>query len=269
MIEGSGQMTEQPNPFQPPQADIEPVAQHHSGSLLDEPRTVAAGNGMQWISDGWGLFKGNIGLWIGMFVTLAAIFIGASMIPFLGFLASALFPILMGGWMLACHRQHTEGEFRFEDLFAGFREHLQPLAIAGLVYLGANLVMMLIAGVLMAVMIGSMAFMDGNMAFAALSMGFLLAMLVVLALMIPVLMLIWFAPALITLHGVAPVDAMKMSFFGCLRNIVPFLVYGLVGMGLFIVGAIPLLLGWLLVYPLLMCSIYTAYLDIFLAEDSA
>lgn len=262
-------MTEQSNPFEPPRADIEPLAEPAAGNLLDEPRTVPAGNGMQWISDGWVLFKGNIGLWVLMFVTMAAIFIAASMIPFLGFLASALFPILMGGWMLACQRQHCEGEFRFEDLFAGFREHFKPLVIAGLVYLAANLVMMLIAGVLMAVMIGSMAFMDGgDMAMATLSMGFILAMLVVMALMIPVLMLVWFAPALITLQGVAPVDALKMSFFGCLRNIVPFLVYGLVGMGLFIVGAIPLFLGWLLVYPLFLCSIYTAYRDIFLAEDS-
>ncbi len=261
-------MTEQANPFQPPRAEIEPIVESGSGSLLEAPRSAPAGNGMQWISDGWVLFKGNIGLWILMFVTLGAIFIAASLIPFLGFLASGLFPILMGGWMLACHRQHTEGEFRFEDLFAGFREHFKPLAIAGLVYLGANLVMMLIAGVLMAIMIGSMAVMDGgDMALATLSLGFLLAMLVIMALMIPVLMLIWFAPALIILQEVAPVEAMKMSFFGCLRNIIPFLVYGLVGMGLFIVGAIPLFLGWLLVYPLLMCSIYPAYLDIFIAED--
>ena len=263
-------MTEQSNPFQPPQADIEPVAEPITGNLLEQPRAVPAGNGMQWISDGWVLFKANIGLWILMFLTLGALFIVASMIPLLGMLASWLFPIFLGGWMVACHRQHSEGEIKFEDLFSGFSEHFKPLAIAGLIYLGANLVMMLVAGIFMAVMIGSMFAMNPDeAAMAAMGLGFVLFMLVILAVMIPILMLIWFAPALIVLQGVPPVDAMKMSFFGCLRNIIPFLIYGLVGMALFIVGAIPLFLGWLLVYPLLMCSIYTAYRDIFIAEDSS
>lgn len=262
-------MTEQSNPFEPPRADIEPVEENSTGDLLKEPRAVPAGNGMQWFSDGWVLFKANIGLWILMLLTMGAIFMVASMVPFLGMLASWLFPMFMGGWMVACHRQHIEGELKFDDLFAGFNEHFKPLAIAGLIYLGANLVMLLVVGILMAVVIGSMLAVEPDDAAAAfMGFGFLLSMLVVMALMIPVFMLIWFAPALIVLQGVAPVDAMKMSFLGCLRNILPFLIYGLVGMVLFIVGAIPLLLGWLLVYPLLLCSIYTSYRDIFIAEET-
>jgi uncharacterized membrane protein len=99
--------------------------------------------------------------------------------------------------------------------------------------------------------------------------GDLLGVLVAMALLVPVLMMIWFAPALIVLHDVAPVEALKMSFFGCLRNIMPFLIYGLVGLLMLVVGAIPLFLGWLVVYPVLMIAIYTAYRDIFLEEDAA
>ena len=40
--------------------------------------------------------------------------------------------------------------------------------------------------------------------------------------MLPLMMMIWFAPALITQHRISPVDALRMSFMGCLRNILSF-----------------------------------------------
>ena len=49
--------------------------------------------------------------------------------------------------------------------------------------------------------------------------------------------------------GSEPWAAMKVSFIGCLRNIVPFLIYGVVGIALAIVATIPLLLGWLVLGP--------------------
>jgi uncharacterized membrane protein len=48
-----------------------------------------------------------------------------------------------------------------------------------------------------------------------------------------------------------------------MRNIVPFLLYGLVGVGLAIVATIPLLLGWLVLGPLTIASLYTGYCDIY------
>jgi len=56
---------------------------------------------------------------------------------------------------------------------------------------------------------------------------------------------------------------MKMSFAGCLRNILPFLVYGLVGFGLAIAATIPLFLGWLVLGPVVSASLYTSYRDIY------
>jgi len=60
---------------------------------------------------------------------------------------------------------------------------------------------------------------------------------------------------------------MKMSFSGCLRNVMPFLVYGLIGMVLAVVATIPIALGWLVAGPLSIASIYTSYCDIF--EDAS
>ena len=52
--------------------------------------------------------------------------------------------------------------------------------------------------------------------------------LVVLVIAAVFAMLNWFAPALVALRGATAVDAMKASFMSCLRNWVPFLVYGLI-----------------------------------------
>ena len=60
---------------------------------------------------------------------------------------------------------------------------------------------------------------------------------------------------------------MKLSFVGCIRNILPFLLYGVVWIGLAIVATIPFLLGWLVLGPVTVASIYASYCDIF--EDPA
>ena len=60
---------------------------------------------------------------------------------------------------------------------------------------------------------------------AGLGVG-MLGLLVALALSLVVAMAIWFAPALVVLRDVAPVEAMKASFAACLKNTVPLLVYG-------------------------------------------
>jgi uncharacterized membrane protein len=57
---------------------------------------------------------------------------------------------------------------------------------------------------------------------------------------------------------------MKESFQGCLKNALPFLIYGLVGLVAAVVAAIPFGLGWLVFGPVLMASVYTAYKDIYL-----
>jgi uncharacterized membrane protein len=56
---------------------------------------------------------------------------------------------------------------------------------------------------------------------------------------------------------------MKASFMGCLKNILPFLVYGVIMFGLAIVASIPLALGWLVLGPMTIASVYTAYRDIY------
>jgi len=93
--------------------------------------------------------------------------------------------------------------------------------------------------------------------------GFLIVILVVLALLIPIMMAYWFAPALVALNGMSALAAMKLSFVACLRNFVPFLIYGLIGLVLAVLAILPVGLGMLVLGPVMTASIYTSYRDIF------
>jgi uncharacterized membrane protein len=84
--------------------------------------------------------------------------------------------------------------------------------------------------------------------------------------LIPLMMAYFFAPALVVLDGLPAPTAMRLSFSGCLKNIVPFLLYGLVGLVLLVLGAIPFGLGLLVVMPVFVGSIYAAYRDIYHGE---
>jgi uncharacterized membrane protein len=95
----------------------------------------------------------------------------------------------------------------------------------------------------------------------------MLGALLFLALSLPLIMAVWFAPALVVLRGAEPWTAMKLSFSGCLKNVVPFLVYGLIAILLAIVASVPVMLGWFVLLPVAIASIYTSYCDIF--EDGS
>jgi uncharacterized membrane protein len=67
----------------------------------------------------------------------------------------------------------------------------------------------------------------------------------------------------VVFHGQSAAQAMKASFVACLKNIVPFLVYGVLTFLLAILASIPFGLGWLVLGPVLAGSLYAGYRDIF------
>ncbi|MCL2591705.1 MAG: hypothetical protein FWD67_12780 [Betaproteobacteria bacterium] len=76
-------------------------------------------------------------------------------------------------------------------------------------------------------------------------------------------MSMWFVPALVMVHKVAPVKAMKMSFSACCKNILPGIVFSISITLLIIISAIPLGLGLLVMMPILSICYYTSYRSIF------
>jgi uncharacterized membrane protein len=122
-----------------------------------------------------------------------------------------------------------------------------------------------ISGAIGAILSGDTGALGGLLVGAGL--GTLLVLLIVMAVALPIFMAFWFAPALVAISNMSPIDALAASFKGCLKNILPFLLYGIVFLVLFILGSIPLGLGLLVVLPLVFTSTYAAYRDIFLGDD--
>jgi uncharacterized membrane protein len=93
--------------------------------------------------------------------------------------------------------------------------------------------------------------------------GMLVPILIGVTLITMLIMAYWFAPALVAIESVSAVTAMALSFKACLKNMLPFLVYGLAATALVILGTLPVFLGLLVVLPMITASIYTGYRDIF------
>ncbi|MGB5735389.1 MAG: BPSS1780 family membrane protein [Thiohalocapsa sp.] len=261
------------DPYAPPAADLTPPSSTPLGQdPMTGPHRVPAEHGWRWISRGFDLFKGAPWTWIGAVALLTVINIGLSMVPLLGgLIGSLLGPVFLGGLMLGAHAQHRGGRIELGDLFAGFSASPSRLFALGGLYLGGIMTIVIVVLMLFSIFgVGvsgldpaTLEQQDPELLAATLGPMFLLALLFLMFLLIPLVMAYWFAPALVVLEDMRAVDAMKLSFTACWRNVVPFLIYGLAAFGLLILGAIPFGLGLLIVSPILMASIYAGYRDIF------
>ena len=147
-----------------------------------------------------------------------------------------------------------------------------PLLLVGAFYTAGLLAIVVLMGILLAAGIGASgaigALLSGDSSQLASIAGasimtFLFGLLLGLALLAPLLAALWFAPALVYFHNEAPLDALKTSLMACLRNWLAFLVYGIVMLVLAVLAAIPLMLGFLVVGPLALITVYTSYRAVF------
>ena len=254
------------HPYKPPESPAASAAIAKAGNFIAGGRAVDVGRGWEWIASGFALFKRQPGTWILLLIVLLVCSILIGLVPIIGGLANMLLlEVFVGGIMLGCRALDGGDGLEVGHLFAGFKQNTSNLVVLGLLALVAWVVV-LIPAILIIGGGSFLALMRGDAAgIGALGLTFVLAMLVVLALSIPVYMALWFAPSLIVFHDLAPVAAMKTSFIACLKNIVPFLFYGVILLVLSAIAAIPFGLGLLVLIPVILASVYTAYRDIFFA----
>lgn len=267
-------------PYAPPEPEPTSETWPQGTGTMAGPSAVSASQGWGWISGGFRHFKANPWTWILVTVGYAVVIMVLSLVPLLGgILASLMAPILTGGLMLGANDQAHGRPLGFQHLFAGFSNHTGQLVLAGVLYLCglilAAIPAVFLVGAPMLLGMGTMNGMDpttfsqdpqllaGAMDDAFPAQTFLLPFLAAALLMLPVAMAYWFAPALIAVDGLSAWSAMKLSFRGCLKNILPFLIYGILALILVILGSLPLLLGLLVVMPTLIASMYVSYRDIF------
>ena len=255
------------NPYAAPRTHVADIPEHVSdGNFVADGRSRPAGNGWGWIKSARALTKNRFWLWMGIFVVFVIITAGLTAVPVIGSLALYfIMPVMFGGIMLTCDKARQGNEITFGDFFSGFRSHFGRLAGVGL----ATLLMYLVIFTVIAVIFGSAAALvlsgmeQPQASDPAVAIGIVIAALVMMALSVPVYMAVWFSYALVTINNFPVLQALKTSFSGCLKNVVPFLTYGVMMFLLAIAATIPLMLGWLVLGPVLFASFYTGYRDIF------
>lgn len=253
------------NPYAAPKAAVADETVVANADFVPGGQSRPAGNGWTWIAEGWELFKRQPGLWIGMTLLVFIMFFAMGLLPFVGGLISTLlWPVILAGIAIGCRTLDQGEEMELGHLFAGFRDNVGTLLGIGALVLAATFAVILFVFAVMGVsMFGMMGSGDPE---AVMQMGIsmVLAGLISLALLLPVMMAAWFAPLLVAFHGFGAWEAIRMSFRGCLRNVLPFLIYGVALLVLGILALIPIGLGLLIVWPVGMASIYTSYKDIYL-----
>jgi hypothetical protein len=254
------------NPYAPPQARVADAVQVESdGNFLPQGQRVPTGNGWRWITDSWAFMGVQRGTFIGIFVIYLLLVIGVSIVPGGGLAATLFGPVLIGGIVIGCDALRRGEALEVAHLFAGFKSQVGPLVGIGALTLGAGVVMAIVA---IAILGGAyFGFMNGAEADVGAMTNFVLlgvlAVLIIVALSVPLYMAVFFAPVLIVLHGFKFGDALKTSFHVCWRNMLPFLIWGLGALMLAIPATLLLGLGWLLLGPVMMISMYVSYRDIF------
>lgn len=231
-------------------------------------RVVSAGRGASWIAEGWRLFVRAPLMWVISMVVLFVVMFAMNLVPILGAIVfQVLQVVIWGGFIAACRSLETGGEFEIEQLLAGFNRRFGKLAAVGALFLaGEAIIMLLYFGFVGFSVLGAALSGDQeavrNAILGSIG-GIVLGALIAMALAVPLMAAIWFAPALVYMHDMAPMAAMKASLGASFRNFIPFLVYGVIMFVLAILAAIPFGLGMLVFVPLTITSAYASYRDVF------
>ncbi len=268
------------NPYAPPNAPVDDVPDYVStGELhfIDNGQAVAAGRGMAWFSEGWRLFVAHPLTWWLCLLVMIVISGLCQLVPLIGPLASSfLSPIFYAGLLLGAHAVHQNETLAVGDIFAGFKSSpgtLVLLTLAQMLLFAAviAIVAVIFGGTLMAAAATFLPQGPGGLGRASSvslfgSLGAALVLLLVL--IVPVIAASYFSVALVAVGGQGVIAALRMSFWGCMKNMLPFLVYGVLFIVAAIVATIPFGLGWLVLLPVLITSTYAAYRDIFYSDTA-
>jgi uncharacterized membrane protein len=236
--------------------------------LLPEPRRLAANRGWHWYVNGFKLFRRQPGIWIVIALQFFVLALLAGVLPAVGALAYTLVsPVLSAGLYLAAKQCDSGKKIGALDLFAAFRGEIKPLLLIGFI----NVLAVMLVTLIMSLFGSQPSLADipiGSMPSLEQMKSLFLYTSLSLILMTPVMCAVWFAPALVSFDCHSPIEAMKLSFAGIIRNWQAFLVNGLITTGLVILvmllmSIFTLLLGLLLVLPVMMLMQYIAYREIF------
>lgn len=242
--------------------DIPHSARRHHP--LPEPGTVTPAHTLKWLAAGWQLFVGNPGVWLVQTLIFVLILSALGFVPIIGWaVAPVALPVLVAGLVAGADAQAGGKRVRVDQLFDGLRLHPGNLLLVGAFHLFGALIAALVAAA-----IGGSAVLTGMVigAFAGMGLaggGVMLGVLVFTLLWGLLMMALWFAPPLVMLQDVAPLDAMKLSARACLDNLLTFLVLAVMLYVLAWVAMLPAGLGVFVLIPVLAGALHAAWRDTF------
>lgn len=274
-----------PNPNQPEQQESYPV----------DINKVNAQQGIKWLQQAFKLFTSQIKSWL---VIVGFLFV-LLLIPGINQIIGLLLPIPIAGIMLGCNQITAKSPLSFDHLFCALKTHTKPLVYLCAIYAFLSIVITFLTYLFMQFLgydiinmlpdnLNEMSTNDLMQWFTSpkgieVTRVYLLTFLVYMALLLPVIMAYWFAPPLVVLKNRSPIEALKLSYRASKVNIIPFTVYGLVGVFYILLAftlisfvsamipllAVPLVLFlFLSLFAISIASIYTSYISIFNSPSS-
>ena len=224
-------------------------------------KTVEPAQAIQWIKQGWFMFRANPVIWALLGVLFGSTVLLLSMLPFIGgLLLNVAIPVLIGGMLLAVKQAHTSKAVEVADALKVLKDVpiRNQLMLVGAIMLGASFAATLLGKLL----VGDLIMMDDITGLPSLNLN--VSMLVFLLMIsLGTGMLFTYAPALVVFKGMTAMDAVKASFHGAWTNALPFVVFALIYAGLTLLAAIPLMLVFVVLIPVMVGAVYMSYKDIF------
>jgi len=174
--------------------------------------------------------------------------------------------------MRVCRALEEEEEVELAHLLKGFKKHTARLAaLGGFLMLGmlvSSMVMVFVGGEPLRsllenvntandpqLLVDAMMTAGSGVAFS-LMVGFAMICIVMLAFQ--------YAPMLVFFDNLPPLDALRASLTGSLRNLVPYVVYNLIlQVVALVLGLLPYNVGLIVLLPLGLTSLYVSYRNIF------
>ncbi|MBB5017127.1 putative membrane protein [Chitinivorax tropicus] len=250
------------------------MATFEHGTSLPAYRIVSANHGWLWLTRSFQLFKPQPGLWIVFTLIFFIIHAMVTSVPYIGALGNILSPILFSGIVAGCLAIERNEELELGYLFAGFRQRTEQLAVIGVAAVIGTLVVTLVAfapallvggtQLFANVVAGDMSSMHNLGVFGGLIV--IASLFIFAALMLVLNMTLWFATCLHVLRDVPPVEALKIGLEATYHNLAPLAVYAVLGALLTMLAIIPVGLGLLVMFPLMLISGYTTFQDVFATE---
>ena len=265
-------MNEPRNPYAPPATQVvdhDESLETDTGRFIPYGRALSVARGPAWIGDAWRILRAQGGMWAAALIIMFVAWIVVQMIPVVSLLSGILAPFGYAAIALAADQQRRTGTFDLKVLLGGFERHAMPLVGVGLTTFLAGIVFLIVLAIFLGADIVRAFTGSGNPDPSTFfSTKFWLAFLIGFVAMLPIMFATWLAPQLIVLHGVPAIEAMKMSLAGCVKNILPGIVFFICAMLMILASMIPLMLGLLITMPIMALTSYTIYRDIFVDEDA-